>query len=91
MKHLLAGLALTGLGVWGIVAWWDVFGLVMRGVVPFGLLVVGLIAIMAGYRKGSTASQPQTGGTKGPLDFAGPSPDASGPAMPSTELGRAKP
>jgi hypothetical protein len=53
MTHLVFGLVLVALGVWGIVAWWGLFGLVMRGVVPFFLLVVGLVAIIAGYRRNS--------------------------------------
>ena len=52
MLHMFAGLIMAGLGIWGIVAWWGVFGLVMRGVIPFALLLVGLVALMAGFRKG---------------------------------------
>jgi hypothetical protein len=71
MLHMFAGLIMMALGVWGIVAWWDVFGLVMRGVVPFSLLIIGLVALMAGYRKGSIARHdlpvqpepPQTSGS----------------------------
>jgi hypothetical protein len=59
MKHLLAGLVCAGLGIWGIVAWWDVFGLVMRGVVPFALMMIGLVAILAGYRRSSQYGQEQ--------------------------------
>jgi hypothetical protein len=57
MPHLLAGLILAGLGIWGIVTWWEVFGLVMRGVVPFCLLMLGLVAILAGYRKKAQGGQ----------------------------------
>ena len=57
MLHMFAGLVMMALGIWGIVAWWDVFGLVMRGVVPFALLVVGLVALMAGFRRGATSQQ----------------------------------
>jgi hypothetical protein len=70
MKHLLVGLILTGLGIWGIVSWWDVFGLCMRGVVPFSLLVLGLVAILAGYRRGTASAEPEAG-QDGPLDLAG--------------------
>jgi hypothetical protein len=56
MAHLLAGLILVGLGVWGIVTWWNVFGMVMRGVVPFVLLMLGLVALLAGYRKKAQVS-----------------------------------
>lgn len=70
MKHLLVGLVLTGLGIWGIVSWWDVFGLCMRGVVPFSLLVLGLVAILAGYRRGS-ASGEGAAAHDVPLDVAG--------------------
>jgi hypothetical protein len=52
MKHLFVGIVLLGLGIWGIVSWWSVFGLVMRGVVPFALILVGLVAVIAGYRRG---------------------------------------
>lgn len=57
MLHMFAGMVMAALGIWGIVAWWDVFGLVMRGVVPFVLLLVGLIALMAGFRKGGAQQE----------------------------------
>jgi hypothetical protein len=69
MPHLLAGLILAGLGIWGIVTWWEVFGLVMRGVVPFCLLMLGLVAILAGYRKkaqGGPMAAPQRGDVQPP-------------------------
>jgi hypothetical protein len=75
MKHLFAGLVCAGLGVWGIVSWWDVFGLVMRGVVPFTLLMVGLIAILAGYRRSS--QRQQAAATPAEAPPPAPAPDTS--------------
>ena len=56
MTHLFVGLTLVGLGIWGIISWWGLFGLVMRGVVPFFLLVFGLVAILAGCRRGANGN-----------------------------------
>ena len=68
MLHMFAGTVMAALGIWGIVAWWDVFGLVMRGVVPFALLLIGLVALMAGFRKGGAAEPqlPVRQGAEGP-------------------------
>lgn len=51
MKHMVAGLVMVALGLWGMVAWWNIFALVVRGLVPFALLGMGLIALLAAYRR----------------------------------------
>lgn len=80
MKHLFAGLICAGLGIWGIVVWWDVFGLVMRGVVPFTLLMVGLVAILAGYRRTSQRMAPMAAAPTA----AGPEATPEAPASPAS-------
>ncbi len=76
MPHLVLGLILVALGVWGVVAWWGLFGLVMRGVVPFVLLVTGLVAILAGARRGGI-------GRPEGADFFDGEPQQAGPGEPA--------
>lgn len=83
MKHLCAGLICAGLGAWGIITWWDVFGLVMRGVVPFLLLMVGLIAILAGYRRSGQAMAVPVADPAGAGPAAATPAAAPAPAMPA--------
>lgn len=74
MAHLLIGLMLVGVGAWGMITWWDTFGMVMRGVIPFFLLVVGLIAMVAGYRRGGQSVE---------VPLPSPQPDRYGETIPS--------
>jgi len=51
MKNMIGGIVAICLGLWGMFAWWASFGLVMRGMVPFCLLILGVLGVVAGFRR----------------------------------------